>query len=487
MTMKSARTPVIAAVVLVLLGTGCTTIVRSSSAPSGAEANGDSFATFGPSSLSNDGRYVSFNSDASNLVPGDTNGAQDSFRRDNVTGETIRVTLKNDGSQIPGASGAYSMSGDGTHVIFATDVALEPADTNGKADVYVRSVPAGTTERVSLKPDGSPVLGPDLFPALEWASISDDGRLALVTDLAPPVNGRAYLRNLDTNTTTVLSTISDRALLAGDGDWIVETSLCQNSPCDPHSAFISTDDATREEFSEGCRFWVSDVTPDARFVVGRRYPYDNAQCPEPRGLVRWDRVTKQAVKIPVEFESPLPPAEPNGMRVSSDGRFVSLIDELSYARVIDMTTGRTITVDTDYLGRLRSIDDAFNLSISGNGRYVAFNSVGPRTPDDTNRRSDVVTRYAITPGITSVTPNTVARAAHVTMQVGGAEFLSGATASFSGSGITVNQVTVVNTDRVDIELTVAANAPTGPRDLVVSNTGGFGASRAWCPACLTVN
>jgi hypothetical protein len=56
----------------------------------------------------------------------------------------------------------------------------------------------------------------------------------------------------------------------------------------------------------------------------------------------------------------------------------------------------------------------------------------------------------------------------------------------AGSGITVNAVTVVNPERVDLDISVAPDAPAGPVDFYVRNTGGFGESRAWCPGCVTV-
>ncbi|MBI5285723.1 MAG: thrombospondin type 3 repeat-containing protein, partial [Chloroflexi bacterium] len=84
-------------------------------------------------------RYVAFYSWATNLVPGDTNGADDVFVRDRVTGATERVSADSAGTQGNGFSYSPSISGDGRYVAFyswATN--LVPGDTNGADDVFVR-------------------------------------------------------------------------------------------------------------------------------------------------------------------------------------------------------------------------------------------------------------------------------------------------------------------------------------------------------------
>ena len=99
-------------------------------------------------SISADGRFVAFNSDATNLVPGDTNGRTDVFVHDRQTGTTERVSA--DSAGVGGGSGA-ALSADGRFVAFASDAAnLVPGDTNGYPDVFVRDRQTGTIERVSM-------------------------------------------------------------------------------------------------------------------------------------------------------------------------------------------------------------------------------------------------------------------------------------------------------------------------------------------------
>ena len=124
------------------------------------------------SALSADGRFVAFNSAASNLVAGDTNGVEDVFVRDRQTATTERVSVDSGGGQANGASFLGGMSADGRFVVFASTASnLVPGDTNGLRDVFIRDRQMGTTERVSVSSLGAEA-NADSFDA----SVSADGR-----------------------------------------------------------------------------------------------------------------------------------------------------------------------------------------------------------------------------------------------------------------------------------------------------------------------
>ncbi|MBO0828651.1 MAG: PD40 domain-containing protein [Streptosporangiales bacterium] len=129
--------------------------------------------TSADTSVSADGRYVAFDSLASNLVPGDRTGTWDVFVHDRDTGTIERVSLAADGSAAsPGVSQEPSISADGRYVAFLSAASnLVPGDTNGTGDVFVHDRVSGTNERVSVASDGSEG---DLFS--EQPSISADGR-----------------------------------------------------------------------------------------------------------------------------------------------------------------------------------------------------------------------------------------------------------------------------------------------------------------------
>ena len=118
------------------------TTERVSVSTSGMEGNGESYLSF----ISVDGRYVAFECDADNLVSGDTNAMTDVFVHDRQTGQTTRISLSTGGGQGNGTSGSPSISVDGRYVAFdsvASD--LVPGDTNGWSDVFVHDRGAGGT------------------------------------------------------------------------------------------------------------------------------------------------------------------------------------------------------------------------------------------------------------------------------------------------------------------------------------------------------
>jgi Tol biopolymer transport system component len=114
--------------------TGQTTRVSVSS--DGTEANG---ASFFDAIISADGRYVAFTSEATNLVPGDENTDLDVFVHDRQTGQTTRVSITSDAAEANGKSSAPSISADGRFVAFESPATnLVDDDTNGKIDIFVR-------------------------------------------------------------------------------------------------------------------------------------------------------------------------------------------------------------------------------------------------------------------------------------------------------------------------------------------------------------
>jgi Tol biopolymer transport system component len=165
----------------------------------GSEANNSSYTP----SISSDGRFIAFASDATNLVgPNDTNGVRDVFVRDTVNSTTSRVSLHNDGNQRTDPSSAPSISSDGQYVAFQSDSPLTANDTNGVTDVFIRDTVNNTTTRVSLHNDGNQRTDPSSAP-----SISSDGQYVAFQSDSPltanDTNGvtDVFVRDTTGNTT----------------------------------------------------------------------------------------------------------------------------------------------------------------------------------------------------------------------------------------------------------------------------------------------
>jgi Tol biopolymer transport system component len=145
-------------------------VEQVSLAADGTQADGESF--WNPA-LSHDGRYVAFWSEATNLVPGDTNGAADIFVKDRETGALERVSLGASGAEANGPSYNPSLSADGTHVAFWSEASnLVSGDTNGVPDVFIKDRQRGSLERLSLSANATQGNGASYNPTL-----SADGRL----------------------------------------------------------------------------------------------------------------------------------------------------------------------------------------------------------------------------------------------------------------------------------------------------------------------
>jgi uncharacterized repeat protein (TIGR01451 family) len=217
---------------------------RVSVGPKGVEGNGDS--NFGgiatAPAISDDGRYVAFKSDASNLVKGDRNQLTDVFVRDRAAGTTERISGDGGGDN-PG------ISPDGNFVAFETF----DFDGDFAQDIYLRDRTTGTIERISVSHDGSEVFGTSEDPVVAngpvvaFASsapnlVADDGQSNIdvfVRDLSGP-----------SPTTELVSVSSDEqpagefdrsrnAAITPDGRFVAFQSNAQNFTADPQTGFFS--------------------------------------------------------------------------------------------------------------------------------------------------------------------------------------------------------------------------------------------------------
>jgi Tol biopolymer transport system component len=193
----------------------------------------------GPSSLgampiSSDGRFIAFVSGADNLVPNDTNGCQDVFVCDMLYGTNLLVSVATNGGSADFSSSDPAVSGDGRYVAFSSSADnLVPSDTNSAQDVFVRDLQSGTTVLVSASSDGSgPGNGPSYSPAL-----SSDGRYVLFRSVARNLasgsftgHENLFLRDLQfgTNyalTSTPLTSGSPVGSMTADGRFVAFSGI----------------------------------------------------------------------------------------------------------------------------------------------------------------------------------------------------------------------------------------------------------------------
>lgn len=210
------------------------TTVRVSEASLGGSANSWSVVP----SVSADGNYVSFMSEASDLVPNDVNAKRDVFRWERATGIIERASVATTGGEANApccSSYLGSISGDGRYVTFSSSATtLVPGDTNGVEDVFLRDILAGVTTRVTPNSSNS---------ASGWPVISADGRFvayeSLATNLVPVGTTVSDVYQYDTVTKAVrrVSQVSETVggdddsnvpAISADGRWVAFQSRATN-------------------------------------------------------------------------------------------------------------------------------------------------------------------------------------------------------------------------------------------------------------------
>ena len=304
--------------------------------------------------ISPDGRYVAFESAATDLVAGDTNGVTDVFLHDLQTGATVRVSVSSTGGQGNDDSSEASLSADGRYVAFSSQATnLVPGDANAKTDIFVRDLVVGTTILASVTSTGAQAGQPCYNP-----SISGDGRFVVFetyNGLVPEdVDGlpNAYLRNLVAGTTSVLSTDLPGAAItqsflpaiSSDGSTVAIQSYTDVPPDD-------TDD-------------LADI-----FLLGTAGGPPQWVSKEPSmGLVRYNVCTNPSI--------------------SSDGRVVAfeIKDQGPHSAEWRIYSSNRVTGKRWWVAP----DRCFNPAVSGDGRWVAFQSTSPNlVPDDSNGVQDI--------------------------------------------------------------------------------------------------
>jgi Tol biopolymer transport system component len=182
--------------------TATTTLITE--APGGEPANGYSTWPW----ISGDGAFVSFTSTATNLVAGDTNGVADIFRYDVAAGTTTLISRAEGGEQADDSSLQSSLSADGSRVGFSSDASnLVPDDGYAGTDLFVQDVSTGQTELITRGYDGGPANRESAEPRLS----GDGARIAFgssASNLVPnDLNGvqDIFLYDMSTHAISLVS------------------------------------------------------------------------------------------------------------------------------------------------------------------------------------------------------------------------------------------------------------------------------------------
>jgi Tol biopolymer transport system component len=509
--------------------------------------------------LSADGRWTAFESDATNLVPGDTNGVRDVFVRDNQSGAVVRVSIASFAAeQANGPSRHASISADGRYVAFESDATnLGPGDVNGVSDVYrhdrdtdadgIFDEPGATAIRVAavsptalignaastrpaLSGDGLVVAYESLatnllaWPEQDTNGVHDiytttfDASTGLLDSVrivsrnpnsGPEANGPSLQPDVDHSGAVVAFMTLATNLLQGDtndafdivinfgqilllrGTGIVQANASQFDPVLSGSTVAYESAATNltlDPDSGAHRdVFVSDWFLDGHTTAVSRTPSGG----EANGDSRSPTISGDGTRVAFTSDATdLVAADTNGQ---SDV-FVRARSQAFFLTPWSLTQRASTTQLLDQANSWSS-----QPRLSNDGRYIAFTSSATNlaTPDPNGGGFDVFVRAAIVPEITNVnvvevgTGSELPPVLHVgtnQVRVHGRGFGPTVTALL-GSGITVT-VTATQFDRVELTAVVAPTAPTGPRDISIGNLGsGIGpntGSLRTCTGCVQV-
>jgi len=203
--------------------TGETACVSVDSA--GSQGNGNSGDAWISPSISANGRLVAFRSLASNLVPDDRNGVGDIFVHDRKTGLTARVSLDSAGGQGNASSDGPSISANGRFVAYSSSASnLAPGDDNGTRDIFVHDRKTGLTRRVSVNSAGDQGNANS-----DNQSISANGRFvafgSAATNLAPGDDNEQFDIFMHDSKTGLTTRVSEDSLGVGGNDQAWNASM----------------------------------------------------------------------------------------------------------------------------------------------------------------------------------------------------------------------------------------------------------------------
>ena len=388
-------------------GTGI--ISRVSTDVNGAQGNNRSYG-----SISADGRYVVFSSTASNLVPVDTNSSEDVFIKDTQSGAITLLSNDSFGVQGNYHSNYPSISADGRYVAFSSDASnLVSGDSNGFTDIFVRDTLMNTITRVSTVSLGAQANGGSNYP-----SISADGRYVTFSSGAAnlvPGDGNVawdiFIKDTQTDTTTMASTAfggpqgnnpSNYPSISADGRYVAFSSSATNLVSGDGNGFtdvfvkntltgaitrVSTASGGTEGDAASSNGDMPSISADGRYVAFSSSATNlvSGDSNNNSDVFVKDTLTNNTTRISTASGGAQANSSSQSPTISADGNYVAFDsaannlvsgdgNSLPDVFVKDVRTGVTTRVSIASGGAEGTGGYSFRPSISADGRYVVFSS-----------------------------------------------------------------------------------------------------------------
>jgi Tol biopolymer transport system component len=359
-------------------------------------------------SLSRQGRFVAFESEASNLIRRDTNGVYDIFIRDRKRGTTRRVSVSSRGGQANADSTYPAISANGRFIAFQTRAGLIPGDTNGRRDLFVHDRRAHETRLAGRRGFNAVIADTGRFVAFE----------SVAARLAPRDTNRrrdVFVRDLRTGRTRLVSVStagkqgegrSSDAAISAHGRFVAfeskATNLVHGDTNVRRDIFVRDRETGRTERvsisstgrqADGPSDSAS-LSADGRFVAFRSkatnlIPHDTNQQ---RDVFVHDRATGETSRVSFDSAGSQMNRSSGDPSISADGRFVAF-GSFFHNFLHDRVTGETTRVDVSSTGVPSDNASGDEPAISADGRFVAFSSTAQNlVRRDTNSERDIFVR-----------------------------------------------------------------------------------------------
>ncbi len=384
------------------------------------EATGDSYDP----AVSADGRWITYTSFAANLVDNDTNNEIDVFLVDRGTGLTQRVSVRSDGAQANDGSYMPAISADGrwiTYDSWATN--LVDNDTNGANDVFLFDRGTGLTQRVSVRSNGDQATG----GGSRGPAISADGRWITYTSFATNLvdndtntEDDVFLFDRDTGRTQQVSVdgsgqAAGGAAISADGRWVAyasgATNLVDNDTNNTTDVFLfdrvtgSTQRVSVRSNGDQATGGVSydpEISADGRWItyLSRATNLVDNDTNNTSDVFLFDRDTGRTQRVSVHSSGSQANAYSRDPVISGDGRWITyyswatnLVGNDTNGEhdvfLFDRDTGRTQRVSVDSNGAQTDFGST-SPAISADGQWITYSSDATNLVDnDTNNATDV--------------------------------------------------------------------------------------------------